>query len=86
MRKTTFQITAEYLYTSISAFRADNKSYIPKFMFLQDSRNASKTIVKFLLFSTISVNLQGVRQVTPYLCYNKCKCLKLKLIINYFWY
>ncbi len=48
MRKTISQITAERLYTSISAFRADSKSYIPTFMF-QGSRNASKTIVKFLL-------------------------------------
>ncbi len=79
MRKSTFQITVEYLYTSISAFRADNKSYIPTFMLLQGSRNASKTIVKFLLFSTISIYLQGVRHVTPYIYYSKCKCLKFKI-------
>ena len=70
MRKTIFQITIEYLCTSISAFRADNKSYIPTFMF-QGSRNASQTTVKFCLFSTISLYIQGVEPVPSYICYNK---------------
>ncbi len=61
MRITTFQITAEHLYVSISAFRADNKSYIPAFIF-QGSRNSSKTIVEYSLFSTISLYFYAVRK------------------------
>ena len=56
MRKTPFQTTAERLCTSISTFIADNKLYIPPFMF-QGSRNASKTIVNFFLFSTVLLYL-----------------------------
>ena len=55
MRKTTFQMSVECLCTSISAFKAVNKSYISTFMF-QGSRNASKTIARFHIYKELDSN------------------------------
>lgn len=63
MRRTNYQLTAECLCTSISAFRADNKSYIPTFMF-QGFHETHQNQSLISLFSTISMhgnfNLIGV--------------------------
>ncbi len=58
MRKATFQITAECQCISIPAFRADNKSYIPTFMFQGFHETYQKESLIFL-FSTIFILMHG---------------------------